>query len=276
MTYLAPTTLNEALAALSAGAPSVIAGGTDWYPAQGNRPVRRDLLDITRIEGLRAITRTDSGWRIGAASTWSDIIRADLPRAFDGLKAAAREVGSVQIQNAGTIVGNLCNASPAADGVPPLLCLDAQVEIGSIFGIRTVPLEEFIMGVRQIDLAQGELVTAILIPKTTDTRRSGFVKLGARKYLVISIAMVAVSCEIENEVLRKARIAVGACSPVAQRLHALEAALEGKPPEAAAPLLQIAEFSPLAPIDDVRGSGVYRLDVLRALISRALKEAAYG
>jgi CO/xanthine dehydrogenase FAD-binding subunit len=119
--YFAPTDLKDALAALAEGAPSVIAGGTDWYPAQGERPQRGAMLDISRVSGLNGIVHRDGAFRIGATATWSDVIAADLPAAFDGLKAAAREVGSVQIQNAGTVAGNLCNASPAADGVPPLL-----------------------------------------------------------------------------------------------------------------------------------------------------------
>jgi CO/xanthine dehydrogenase FAD-binding subunit len=134
--YLTPMSLDDALAALDAGELSIIAGGTDWYPAQGECPIECDILDVTRIAALRGISKAKDGWRIGAASTWSDVIAADLPAAFDGLKAAARDVGSVQIQNAGTIAGNLCNASPAADGVPPLLALKALVEICSAEGCR--------------------------------------------------------------------------------------------------------------------------------------------
>lgn len=276
MVYLSATSLEHAFDALEAGSPSIIAGGTDWYPAQGERAVRCDMLDITRIKGLRGITKTAAGWRIGAASTWADIARADLPAAFDGLKAAALEVGSVQIQSAGTIAGNLCNASPAADGVPPLLALDAKIEIGSRRGTRVLPLSEFILGVRLTALEAGEMVTAILVPDCSAKRRSAFVKLGARKYLVISIAMIAVSFEIENEAFQDMRIAVGACSPVAQRLHALERALEGQSLDAIPACVAKADLSMLSPIDDVRGSGAFRLDVVPALIARALKEAAHG
>ena len=276
MDYLTPTTLDDALAALSARDLSVIAGGTDWYPAQGERPIESDMLDITRIAGLRSIARVEQGWRIGAASTWSDVIAADLPPAFDGLKAAAREVGSVQIQNAATLVGNLCNASPAADGVPPLATLNASVEICSARGVRVLSLAEFITGVRSVALERGELVSSIVFPEMSSTRKSAFAKLGARKYLVISIAMVAVTLELEAGILRDVHVAVGSCAPVAKRMLALEQALEGQPLGNAEALIAGSDLPELSPIDDVRGSAAYRKDVVGALILRALKEAAHG
>ena len=275
MEYLTPMSLEDALAALDASELSIIAGGTDWYPAQGERPIECDILDVTRITALYGILKTKDGWRIGAASTWSDLIAANLPTAFDGLKAAARDVGSVQIQNAGTIVGNLCNASPAADGVPPLLALNASVEICSTEGCRVVPLDTFITGVRHVALDQGEMVTAVIIPETSVALKSAFVKLGARKYLVISIAMVAVTCALRDGVLSDVRIAVGSCSPVAKRLSVLEAALENQTLAQTDAILAEADLSALAPIDDVRGSKEYRVDVVATLIAQALREASH-
>lgn len=276
MDYLSPTNLDDALAALNARDLSIIAGGTDWYPAQGERPIECDMLDITRIAGLRGVEKTENGWRIGSASTWSDVIAADLPNGFDGLKAAAREVGSIQIQNAGTLVGNLCNASPAADGVPPLLTLDAALEVRSLQGVRAIPLAEFITGVRSVALRKGELVTALLISDISETRKSAFAKLGARKYLVISIAMVAVTCEVSADVLSDVRIAVGSCSPVAIRLAGLEQALSRVSLIEAGEIIASADLKELSPITDVRGSGAYRKDVVGSLILRALQEAAHG
>ncbi len=167
---------------------------------------------------------------IGARTTWTDVLRADLPPAFDALKQAAREVGSIQIQNCGTVAGNLCNASPAADGVPPLLTLDAEVELRSKRGTRLVSLGDFVLGNRQTALARDELVSAIRIPKAATAGTSAFLKLGARKYLVISIVMVAARlvADAEGKVL-SAAVAVGSCSAVAQRLKSLEHALVGLP-----------------------------------------------
>src|SRR5262249_60124834 len=104
------------------------------------------LIDITSLNEIRGISIERDVIRIGGLTTWTEVIRTPLPRCFDALKSAAREVGSVQIQNRGTVAGNLCNASPAADGVPPLLALDAEVELASSRGSRRLPLSEFLVG----------------------------------------------------------------------------------------------------------------------------------
>ena len=274
MTYLIPTELDAALASLAGQQSKIVAGGTDVYPAvkQGQGPKR--LLDVTRIKELAKISATDGGIRIGAAVTWSEILKADLPAAFNGLKQAAKDVGSLQIQNAGTVAGNVCNASPAADGVPPLLVLDAVIELASAArGVRLLPLQDFILGVRKTALAADEIVTAIHIPATPEGAGSAFEKLGSRKYLVISITMTAalIKCD-DRGLIAHARVAVGACSPVAQRLTQLEADLIGVDPSAIEVLP--AHLSQLSPIDDVRGSSDYRLDVVREQCRRAIQKAA--
>src|SRR5690242_16469738 len=158
--YLRPTNLNEALQAL-AHPHTVLAGGTDFYPARVGRAIDEDVLDITAIAALRGISAGAGGWRLGATTTWRELLDADLPPLFDGLKQAAREVGGRQIQNAGTLAGNLCNASPAADGVPPLLALDADIELAGPSGTRRLPLSSFITGNRRTALRPGELMVAI-------------------------------------------------------------------------------------------------------------------
>jgi len=276
--YLRPGTLAEALDALARTHLPVIAGGTDFYPARQARPLPADLLDVTGIAGLSGIQPDAGGWRIGATTTWSDIVRADLPVAFRALQAAAREVGSIQIQNAGTIAGNLCNASPAADGVPPLVAMNAVVELASATGRRRLALPDFLLGPRKTALLPGELLSAVLVPELPDRSRSAFRKLGSRRYLVISFAMVAVQLAAgPGDVIEAASVAVGACSPVAVRLGALETALLGRR------LSQVAEIAitdemlrPLAPIDDVRASAAYRRVAAREMIRQALVEAAGG
>jgi CO/xanthine dehydrogenase FAD-binding subunit len=229
------------------------------------------MLDVTRIDGFRGISVERNGTRIGAATTWTDISRAALPPAFDGLKAAARDVGGVQIQNAGTVAGNLCNASPAADGVPPLLTLDAAIELVSAArGRRVVPLQDFVKGVRQTAKAPDELVTAVLIPPLSGTERARFEKLGARRYLVISITMTAVLIDCGTDgLIRKARVAVGACGPVAERLPALEKELEGQHPQEV--IITPEHMSVLSPIDDARGSARYRLQAAAEQCQRAIQ-----
>ena len=118
MTYHRPDALPEALEILAKSGAQVIAGGTDIFPAITGRELRSEMLDITGIAALSGIEQTSDGWRIGAAVKWAEIARAELPAAFQALQQAAHEVGSVQIQNSATLVGNICNASPAADGIP--------------------------------------------------------------------------------------------------------------------------------------------------------------
>lgn len=274
LTYLIPIELNSALSSLAKAGNKIVAGGTDVYPAlkQGQAPAL--LLDVTRIKELSGISATQTGLRIGAAVTWSEIVKANLPPSFEGLKQSAREVGSLQIQNAGTIAGNLCNASPAADGVPPLLTLDAVVELASAArGARMVPLQDFILGVRKTALAVDEMVTAIHIPTPPEGAGSAFEKLGNRKYLVISITMTAavIKCDAQGAITH-ARVAVGACSPVAQRLANLETDLIGMKPSEME--VTPAHLSVLSPIDDVRGPGSYRLDIVREQCRRAIQKAA--
>ncbi|MER9329392.1 xanthine dehydrogenase family protein subunit M [Mesorhizobium sp. M0488] len=267
--YAKPTTVDEALALLGEGAWRILAGGTDFYPAQGARPFRDDVLDINGLAALRGISETASHWVIGARTTWTDVIRHPLPPAFDALKQAAREVGSAQIQNVASVAGNLCNASPAADGVPGLLVLDAEVELRSAATTRHLPLPDFILGNRRTALQPGEMVTAIRVPRPAGT--SAFVKLGARRYLVISIAMVAARLVVENGMLADAAVAVGSCSAVAKRLAGVEAALLGLPADRGlAAAIQSAPMAELSPIADVRGSAEYRLDAVREIVARAV------
>jgi CO/xanthine dehydrogenase FAD-binding subunit len=273
--YLRPAKLEEALEALAARPMTVLAGGTDHYPARVGRDPEEDILDLTALAPLRGITRERKGWRIGATTTWTEVIEAPLPPLFDALKLAAREVGGVQIQNAGTVAGNLCNASPAADGVPALLALDASVELVSRRALRTLSLAEFILGPGTTARRPDEIVTAVLIPAPRHAARSHFLKLGARKYLVISIAMAAIVLESEKRTVRSARIAVGACSPVALRLHSLEAKLAGRQlDDTLATAVTKDHFRELRPIDDVRGSASYRLHAARTLVRRGLEALA--
>ena len=275
--FLRPRTLREAVEALAQPGIQILAGGTDFYPALGERVSAAPLLDITGIPEIAGISVTTELVRIGAAATWTQLIRTPLPQEFDALKAAAREVGSVQIQNRATLAGNLCNASPAADGVPPLLALDAEVELVSAQGERRVPLERFITGNRKTDRRPGEMVAAILVPRGI-AGRSAFLKLGARRYLVISIAMVAaVLAQDGRGRVAEARIAVGSCSVVARRLRALERDLAGAP-LAAGIGEQVApgHLEPLSPIDDLRGTAAYRMDAARTLVARALEQCVGG
>lgn len=269
--FYRPDTLETALDALAAAPVTIAAGCTDLFPATQARTLEGPVLDITAIAALRGISFSEDGVRIGATASWADVIRTDLPPAFDMLKQAAREVGSVQIQNAGTVAGNICNASPAADGVPCLLALDAEVEIASLGGQRRLPLTAFLTGPRQTALKPGEMVIAIHVPRAAMSGRSRFLKLGARKYLVISIAMVAARIVVEGANVTHAAIAVGACSAVATQLTELEQALLGAPLSGLAERLDpLAVASALSPIDDIRADSAYRRVAAAELVRRVL------
>jgi CO/xanthine dehydrogenase FAD-binding subunit len=274
--YVRPADLDEALGWLAGGA-RVMAGATDIFPAAGERPLSGDYIDVSNLHSLRGIRVDAEAVRIGAAATWTDIVAADLPPAFDALKVAAREIGAVQIQNRGTIAGNLCNASPAADGVPPLLILDASVELASNRGARRLPLSQFITGNRCTSLAPEEILTAIVMPAPAPTLRSAFLKLGARRYLVISIVMVAAALDIVDGIVRDARIAVGCCSAVAQRIAKAERRLIGAPAHAGlGEAIEAPDLAALSPIDDVRATAAYRRDAALTLVRRAIETCVRG
>jgi len=287
-TYARPTALAVALDVLDTGLrsgrpPVIVAGATDHYPARVGRVLDEDVLDVSGLDGMRHIRQIDGGWWIPAGVTWTELVESPLPAAFDGLKQAARAVGGLQIQNRGTVVGNVCNASPAADGLPNLLALDAVVELASWRGTRRLPIGEFVTGNRATERGPDELVTGIFVPDPIGVGQGGhatsvFQKLGSRAYLVISIVMVAaVVVRDDDERITSARIAVGACSPVARRLPALEAALEGQPLRAGIGQLVVEQhLAPLAPIDDVRGSAWYRRHLASAFLEEELGRVAQG
>ncbi|MES2816165.1 MAG: FAD binding domain-containing protein, partial [Pseudomonadota bacterium] len=162
--YARPKTLTDALRLMDRGRVSVLAGGTDLYPGTGTA-LAGAVVDLTGVPELCGL-QTAHGLRIGAATSWTAIAEADLPPALRALQQAAWQIGGRQIQNAGTIGGNLCNASPAADGVPPLMALGAEVELASAQGTRRLALEAFLQGPRRTALGPGEVVTAILIPES--------------------------------------------------------------------------------------------------------------
>ena len=271
-----PRTLSQAIGLLADGEGLALAGGTDIFPALVDRPSPTRMIDLTGIAGMKDIVAGPDGTRFGAGCTWTDILKADLPRGFGGLMAAARELGSVQIPNRATIGGNLCNASPAADGVPALLALDAEVELFGSAGRRHMRLADFVLGNRKTARRPDEIMVAVLVPASWNEAGSAFSKLGARRYLVISIVMVAANIVVAADGrVDRASIAVGAASAVAHRLTALERRIVGQPCASLGYILLSAEeLAALSPIDDGRGTAAYRLQAARVLVGRAIAAAA--
>jgi CO/xanthine dehydrogenase FAD-binding subunit len=269
--YLRPATLDDALAALARGPAVVLAGGTDLYPAAEGPRLAGRVVDVSGIAALRGIAHDAGGIRIGACASWADIARAALPPACAGLQAAALLVGGRQVQTAGTIGGNLCNASPAADGVPPLLTLGAEVELVGPAGLRRLGLADFILGPRRTARGPAEIVTAVHLPAAALGGRGAFLKHGARVHLVISIVSVAVRIVLDGGRVAEAAVAVGAASAVPRRLASVEAALIGRAAAEATRAVDPAAVGvALAPLDDIRATAAHRSAAAAELLRRAV------
>jgi CO/xanthine dehydrogenase FAD-binding subunit len=277
MNYLSAETLADAVRLQKETGYAYLAGGTDVYPAleHGWRP--KGLLDISRVPELSGGVRQEGGWWVfPAMTTWAQVTQAKLPRQFDGLRAAAVEVGGRQIQNQGTLAGNVCNASPAADGVTALMALDAQVVVAGPAGERQVPLHEFVLGNRKTARSADELVTQITVPAAAGRQASVFSKLGSRKYLVISLVMTSAFIEANaNGRIVRCGIAVGACGPRSLRLTAIESRLASMTVSQIAGLsLTEEELQVLSPIDDVRASAAFRRRIARELVQQNIRSLA--
>jgi CO/xanthine dehydrogenase FAD-binding subunit len=269
--FARPVQLSEALALAQQGYRP-LAGGTDLYPSAG-RKLSGNVVDVTALSEVRGFVATGDGLRIGACTTWTEVAEASLPPALNALQQAALQVGGRQIQNAATVGGNICNASPAADGIPPLLALDAELELVSATGLRRIPLEQALIGPRKLATVPGEILLAIHIPAAALTGRSAFRKLGARSHLVISIVMAAVHLVVDAGTIRRASVAVGSCAPTARRLRGLEQSLIGV-------ALTGVRIDPdlvrpaLSPIDDIRATAAYRSGAAVTLLDRLIAECA--
>ena len=267
--YYRPDKINDALYSLSKEKLTIAAGCTDLLPSTQQENLGNNILDISGIKSLRHISFENGFRKIGSGVTWTDLVENnELPKCYDMLKECSLQIGSKQIQNLGTIGGNLCNASPAADGVPCLLSLDASIELLSVNGKRVLKLEDFIKGSRKTELQNNEILSAILIPKEAEIGRSSFLKLGARKYLVISIAMIACKLNLKKDVISEITISVGSCSAVAKRIKSLENLLIGKSikDELTTIILNYNYENYLSPINDIRGTNTYRFKASKVLV----------
>jgi xanthine dehydrogenase iron-sulfur cluster and FAD-binding subunit A len=279
--YLQPQSLPEALALLAehAGNARIVAGGTDVVVelSRGIRPTTT-LIDITAIPGLRRIEIGDGIISLGALTTHNDVVSSRLcrERALP-LAQACWEVGAPQLRTRGTVAGNLITASPANDTITPLIAFDAEVVLTSVRGERTVALSDFYLGVRRTVLAPDELLREIRFPATTDIQRGRFIKLGLRRAQAISVIDAAIVLTFEGNLVREARIALGSVAPTIVRATAAEDFLAGKSltAEVCAEASESA-CAAISPIDDIRGSAVYRLATLRNLLAHTLEDLGSG
>lgn len=273
-----PETLDAALAALvpGDGETHALAGGTNMIvDLRARRATPARLVGLGKIEALRGIRIADGRITLGARTTMSEILHhPGLAKHAPSLVAQARVFGGQMVRNAATVAGNICSGSPAADSVPPLLALDAEVTLASADRTRVVPLSEFFLGYKEDVRAPGELMTEIAwdIPQTPTVDL--FYKLARRKGDAITMVGVAVSLGVEDGVCSRARVALGAVAPVVKRAVAAEALLTGR---ALTPAL-IEEAAGRAtqevdPIDDIRASAGYRRHTVHVLTRRLVSQA---
>lgn len=279
-TYLAPRRLAEALQAMAGGEATVLCGGTDLAPQteSGARGYAATLLNIRRIEGLGGIEAGAREVRIGATTSVSEIrASAALAECAPVLVEAAEHFASEQIRNAASVGGNLCNASPASDLSPPLLVLDAAVELASwregAVHTRRVPLERFFVAPGKTVKQAHELLTAVVFERPAPGFVGRFRKAGPRPALEISTVSVALGARRGAGRLSGVRVALGSVAPTPLRARRVEAALEGKPLEAASIAAALAGAAEDAqPIDDVRASAWYRSHLVRVFVEEVLND----
>lgn len=273
-----PTSLPDALAILAAEPARPIAGGTDLMVALTGElgPPPERVLDLWRLDELRGIGVDGGDMSLGALTTYTEIRRSPACREHvPALVEAAATIGAAQIQNRGTLGGNVANASPAGDTLPVLLALDASFVLASVRGERMVPAREFWTGYRTTALAPDELLVRIRIPLAAG-RETRFRKVGTRRAQSISKVVLALSYRdgSQSGPWSEVRVALGSVAPTPIRVARTEAALEGQPPtpqvaDAAAETLA----SELRPIDDVRSTAEYRRLVAARVLHRLIREA---
>ncbi len=269
-----PETLSEALADLAAHPEArPFAGGTDLMVLleAGHLPPGR-FVNLAKCRELLGIERRDEGGlSIGALTTYTDVRRSPLiDEDYGLLKLAAAETGGPATQNRGTIGGNIANASPAADTPPVLLVYDAELDLLSASGSRRVPYASFHRAYKQMDLAPGEIIARVILPQG-QTRKAFYRKVGPRRAQAISKVCFAGVIAMDATVVVDIRIALGSVAPTAIRARRTEAALRGRPLDAAAIAAAIEELvAEIAPIDDIRSTARYRARVAANLLQEFL------
>jgi len=279
MRYEAPKTTKEASALLAKekGLAHVLAGGTDLLVRMKSGFVEPDLVvDIKRIEAMRKITPTAKGFRIGGAVASAELgENAALRKAWPGVVEAARLIGSTQIQGRATVVGNMCNASPAADSVPAMVAAGAKAIVVGPKGRREIPVEEVAIAPGKTSLKKGELVEAIDLPKRPPRSGDAYLRFIPRSEMDIAVVGAGVSLTLGTDgTCKEARVALGAVGPRVMLVKEAAAALVGTKVDAKAlDKLAAAASAACRPIDDKRGTKEFRIEVAGVLARRAAEKA---
>ena len=278
MRYEAPTTTKEAvkLMAKAKGKAVLLAGGTDLLVRMKSGDLAPDLVvDIKHIPTTQAITKTASGFKIGAAVPGVTLSEhTALKKAWPGVVEATNLIGSDQVQGRCTMVGNLCNASPAADSVPALIAARAKASIVGPKGRRTVAVEKIATGPGKTSLKKGEIVESITLPKPAAKSGDAYLRFIPRTEMDIAVCSAGVNLTLVRGVVKTARVVLGAVAPTAVLVpDAAKAIIGSKLDAAALANLAAACEAACAPIDDKRGTIEFRTEVAGVLAKRAAKIA---
>jgi CO/xanthine dehydrogenase FAD-binding subunit len=279
--YKTPNTIQKAVELLweADGKAKIIAGGTDLVIGLRNgNHTPQSIIDITRIEELQKIEEKNGAISIGTAVTHSEIASSPLITKYGKvLSDAAAEIGSPQIRNLGTIGGNIINASPAADTIPPLLVLNAIGRVASREGEKEVPLSQLFKGPYETNLKPHELLVQIRFPKLPSDTRSSFVRLARRDAMAIARMSVAIVIQIKKDRIEDIRISVGSVTPIPQRMSEAETFLKGKPSDKQTlKKASIKVSETMIHRSGVRPSTSYKRPVVEALFMRAMRKALEG
>lgn len=277
--YLIPKTLEEALSVLKNQKESVkvFAGGTDLIPQMKRREISipKIVIDLKGLEGLERVTYDESsGLSIGPLTTISALAQSSVvAQHFPSLFQAASSIGSPQVRNRGTFVGNVCTAVPSADSAPALLTLEATVRIKGLGKERTVPINQFFTGPRKTVLKPDEILVEISVPTPARSSRGVYLKLSPRHSMDLAIVGVAVNGVSEKGICKDVKIALGAVAPTPIRAPMAEEMLKGQriTPELVDEAARNA-ITQCSPIDDHRASQEYRCDMIYAMTRRALNQ----
>ena len=273
--YHSPESLDEALSLLAEleNATPVI-GGTDLMIAMRNGVSIPDhIVDLNKISELNYVKAVDGIIMIGATVTHAEVANSPIAAKIPSLVDSVSRIGSPQIRNRGTITGNICNASPAADSAPPLLVHMAEVEIQSLDGKRTIPIVDLFAGPKINSLQPGELLTEIRIPVPPAGSSSSFKRIGRRKAFTLSVVSSAAYIQMEGETCTDAKVAFGSVAITPIRVPEAESLLSGsKLDEETVKVASDAVYEAVKPITDVRGTAEYRKDMCPVLMRRAIKQ----
>lgn len=279
MRFHTPKTFENAvaIAAAASGQTRFLAGGTDvLVQLRAAMVVPDDLIDLKHIPGVKEITRSaDGGWRIGIAVSGAELGRhAGLGADYPGVVEGMQLVGSTQVQGRATLVGNLCNGSPAADSVPAMVAAGAWVSVIGPDGVRDVKVEDIPAGPGRTTLKPGEVITGIALPPRVANAGDAYLRFIPRTEMDIAVVGVAVNLRLDGDRISEARIALGAVAPKILLVPAAARAIIGTTlDDAALDALAAAAIAASTPISDKRGTAEFRKDIVGVLVKRAARIA---